>query len=94
MFEQALRAKRQAPPAQPDRGRGTGLSESEVLCPYCLETIQLDLGALYVTDSRMQYQPLNLAGVSKLRRQDVMRGAVQKCTADPTFPNTSSPSRT
>ncbi len=65
-----------------------------MLCPYCLETIQLDLGALYVTDSRMQYQPLNLAGVSKLRRQDVMRGAVQKCTADPTFPNTSSPSRT
>lgn len=57
-----------------------------MLCPYCLETIQLDLGALYVTDNRMQYQPLNLAGISKLRRQDVMRGAVQKCVADPDFP--------
>ncbi|WP_330289236.1 hypothetical protein [Streptomyces sp. NBC_00576] len=85
VFEQALRAKRQAPTA-PTSGAGTGLSESEVLCPYCLETIQLDLGALYVTDSRMQYQPLNLAGIGKLRRQDVMRGAVQKCTADPDFP--------
>lgn len=86
VFEQALRAKRQAPLAPPSGIGGTGLGESEVLCPYCLETIQLDLGALYVTDSRMQYQPLNLAGVGKLRRQDVMRGAVQKCAADPEFP--------
>ncbi|MDW4907295.1 hypothetical protein RB628_18535 [Streptomyces sp. ADMS] len=86
VFEQALRAKRQAPVAPSTVGAGAGLSDSEVLCPYCLETIQLDLGALYVTDSRMQYQPLNLAGVGKLRRQDVMRGAVQKCTADPDFP--------
>lgn len=88
VFEQALRAKRQAPvaPSTTVAGAGAGLTESEVICPYCLETIQLDLGALYVTDSRMQYQPLNLAGVGKLRRQDVMRGAVQKCTADPDFP--------
>ncbi|WP_369030149.1 MULTISPECIES: hypothetical protein [Streptomyces] len=86
VFEQALRAKRQAPVAPSTPGAGTALTESEVICPYCLETIQLDLGALYVTDSRMQYQPLNLAGVGKLRRQDVMRGAVQKCTADPDFP--------
>lgn len=92
VFEQALRAKRQAPVAPSTAGAGagtgggTGPGGSEVLCPYCLETIHLDLGALYVTDSRMQYQPLNLAGVGKLRRQDVMRGAVQKCTADPDFP--------
>ncbi|MDX3752038.1 hypothetical protein [Streptomyces sp. AK08-02] len=86
-FEQALRAKRQAPLAPPSEvGPATGRSESEVACPYCLETIQLDLSALYVTDSRMQYQPLNLAGLGKLRRQDVLRGAVQKCTADPGFP--------
>ncbi|MDX3453938.1 hypothetical protein PV396_18630 [Streptomyces sp. ME02-8801-2C] len=97
VFEQALRAKRQAPVSPhplgagagsgsgSGAGAGSGLSESEVLCPYCLETIQLDLNALYVTDNRMQYQPLNLAGIGKLRRQDVMRGAVQKCTADPDF---------
>ncbi|WP_232838509.1 serine/threonine-protein kinase [Streptomyces geranii] len=91
-FEQALRAKRRAPmaPSTPGAGTGTGTAspaESEVLCPYCLETIQLDLGALYVTDSRMQYQPLDLAGVGKVRRQDVLRGAVQKCAADPDFPD-------
>ncbi|MEW1718439.1 hypothetical protein [Streptomyces sp. NPDC093109] len=58
-----------------------------VLCPYCLETIRLDLSALFVTDSRMQYQPLDLAAIGNpLRRRDVMRGAVQKCAADPGFP--------
>ncbi|MBW8739339.1 MAG: hypothetical protein JF621_20220 [Streptomyces turgidiscabies] len=88
VFEQALRAKRQAPtaPATSAASASAGLGESEVLCPYCLEIIQLDLGALYVTDSRMQYQRLDLAGIGKLRRQDVMRGAVQKCAADPDFP--------
>ncbi|MFJ9815684.1 hypothetical protein ACIRU3_10485 [Streptomyces sp. NPDC101151] len=89
-FEEALRLKRQAPVTVSEdaagattAGRGTG----EVLCPYCLETIQLDLAKLFVTDSRMQYQPLDLAGINNpVRRHDIMRGAVQKCTADPEFP--------
>ncbi|MFF5566426.1 hypothetical protein ACFY7Z_07695 [Streptomyces sp. NPDC012623] len=71
------------------RAPGTPAADDsgQVLCPYCLETIQLDLKALFVTDSRMQYQPLDLAGIGNpLRRQDVMRGAVQKCAADPGFP--------
>ncbi|MCZ0992686.1 hypothetical protein O1L44_05410 [Streptomyces noursei] len=35
----------------------------------------------------MQYQPLDVSGVGNpLRREDIMRGAVQKCTADPDFP--------
>lgn len=86
-FDHALHLKRQAPPAQPS---GTSdLGQGQVLCPYCLERIQLDLGSLYVTDSRMQYQPINPSRYdgSPLRQQDVMRGAVQKCTADPDFPN-------
>ncbi|MFJ7075998.1 hypothetical protein [Streptomyces sp. NPDC098781] len=81
-FEEALRLKRQAPAAPPREETGAG-----VLCPYCLETIQLDLGKLFVTDSRMQYKRLDLKGITNpVRRTDVMRGAVQKCTADPEFP--------
>ncbi|MFJ8539120.1 hypothetical protein [Streptomyces sp. NPDC093591] len=86
-FEEALRLKRQAPAARPRSGSGPGSADGEVLCPYCLETIRLDLTKLFVTDSRMQYQPLDLAGIKNpLRRTDIMRGAVQKCTADPEFP--------
>ncbi|MFI9051641.1 hypothetical protein [Streptomyces sp. NPDC053427] len=83
-FAQALHLKRQAPPEpSPAAGRSNG----EVLCPYCLETIQLDLTALFVTDSKMQYQPLDVSGIrNPLRREDIMRSAVQKCTADPEFP--------
>ncbi|MEU9088685.1 hypothetical protein [Streptomyces sp. NPDC048428] len=85
-FEQALRLKRQAPAAEPPH-EPAGQATGEVVCPYCLENIQLDLTSLFVTDSRMQYQPLNPSGIANpLRRQDVMRGAVQKCTADPEFP--------
>ena len=90
-FEEALRLKRQAPAARPRKGPGSGPgSEPEngqVLCPYCLETIRLDLTKLFVTDSRMQYKPLDLKGINNpVRRTDIMRGAVQKCTADPEFP--------
>ncbi|WP_328510719.1 hypothetical protein OG981_39775 [Streptomyces mirabilis] len=87
-FEQALRLKRQAP--VPHQGPGTPAgrsSDGQVLCPYCLEHIQLDLAQLFVTDSRMQYKPLDVSTIGNaLRRQDVMRGAVQKCTADRDFP--------
>lgn len=88
-FEQALHLKRLAPAAEAHDGPGAAAERAagEVLCPYCLETIQLDLTSLYVTDSRMQYQRLDPSGIgNSLRRQDVMRGAVQKCTADPDFP--------
>ncbi|WP_128435416.1 hypothetical protein [Streptomyces cyaneus] len=86
-FEEALRLKRQAPAARPQNGSGSGSTDGEVLCPYCLETIRLDLTKLFVTDSRMQYKPLNVNGINNpVRRTDVMRGAVQKCTADPEFP--------
>ncbi|MFB7086110.1 hypothetical protein [Streptomyces sp. NPDC056296] len=88
-FEQALRLKRLAPaaPSGSEPGAAAGEGDGGVLCPYCLETIRLDLTALYVTDSRMQYRPLDPTGIGNpLRRQDVMRGAVQKCTADPDFP--------
>ncbi|MFJ9848963.1 hypothetical protein [Streptomyces sp. NPDC101150] len=86
-FTQALRLKRQAPPAGPLDGPAGERGNGEVLCPYCLETIQLDLTSLYDTDAKMQYQPLDVTGISNaLRLQDVMRGAVQKCTADPDFP--------
>ncbi|MFF6978914.1 hypothetical protein ACFZAV_14470 [Streptomyces sp. NPDC008343] len=83
-FDEALRLKREAPAGRSD---GAGRGDGEVLCPYCLETIQLDLTKLFVTDSRMQYKPLDLAGITNpVRRADIMRGAVQKCTADPDFP--------
>lgn len=86
-FEEALRLKRQAPAARSRAGSGSGPSAAEVLCPYCLESIRLDLGKLFVTDSRMQYKPLDLKGINNpVRRTDIMRGAVQKCTADPEFP--------
>ncbi|WP_107053085.1 hypothetical protein [Streptomyces sp. NRRL S-337] len=86
-FDQALRLKRQAPAAEARDGNSAGRGTGSVLCPYCLEPIQLDLTALYVTDSRMQYQQLDVKGITNaLRRQDVMRSAVQKCTADPDFP--------
>ncbi|MBB5933906.1 hypothetical protein [Streptomyces zagrosensis] len=82
-FHHALRLKRKAPAATPEPEHSGG----EVLCPYCLETIQLDLTALYVTDNKMQYQQLHIAGIGNpVRRQDIMRSAVQKCTADPDFP--------
>ncbi|MFD8612836.1 hypothetical protein [Streptomyces sp. NPDC059631] len=89
-FEEALRLKRQVPLARPgeesgpDAGHGTG----EVLCPYCLQTIQLDLSKLFVADNKMQYRkPLDVSGITNpVVRDDVMRGAVQKCTADPDFP--------
>ncbi|MEU1463443.1 hypothetical protein ABZ467_22635 [Streptomyces sp. NPDC005727] len=88
-FEEALRLKRQAPVTRTEDGTGAAADpgNGEVLCPYCLEAIQLDLGELFVTDSRMQYKPLDLAGINNpVRRNDIMRGAVQKCTADPDFP--------
>ncbi|MFE3637929.1 hypothetical protein [Streptomyces cellostaticus] len=88
-FEEALRLKRQAPVSVTEDGTGAagGPGNGQLLCPYCLETIQLDLGKLFVTDSRMQYKPLDLAGINNpVRRNDVMRGAMQRCTADPDFP--------
>ncbi|WP_233518185.1 protein kinase family protein [Streptomyces corynorhini] len=93
-FAQALRLKAQSqePPGREtyDLTAAPVTAEDDgghVLCPYCLETIQLDLSALFVPDSKMQYQPLDLAAIGNpLRRQDLMRGAVQKCAADPDFP--------
>ncbi|GAA2453493.1 hypothetical protein [Streptomyces glaucus] len=90
-FEQALRLKRRAPVAvRPPHGSAAadGSGAGEVLCPYCLGTIRLDPGSLFVTDSRKQYRPLDPSGIGNaLRRQDVLRSAVQKCTADPDFPD-------
>ncbi|MFE6775647.1 hypothetical protein [Streptomyces sp. NPDC057702] len=84
-FKRALRLKRQAPPPEPPAA--PPLATGEVLCPYCLEPLRLDLSALYETDSRNQYQKLDISGIGNpVRRQDVMRGAVQKCAADPDFP--------
>ncbi|MEW1871845.1 hypothetical protein AB0420_27685 [Streptomyces caelestis] len=89
-FDEALRRKRQHASVTRPRGESAaedGLGDGEVLCPYCLEAIRLDLTKLFVTDSRMQYKPLDLKGVNNpVRQHDVMRGAVQKCTADPDFP--------
>ncbi|MFD0429709.1 hypothetical protein ACFQ60_24840 [Streptomyces zhihengii] len=65
-FEQALHLKRQAPPTEPSYTAGLG--QGEVLCPYCLENIQLDLTSLYVTDNRMQYQPLDPPATSRAPR--------------------------
>ncbi|MFF3995103.1 hypothetical protein ACFYX8_17630 [Streptomyces cyaneofuscatus] len=85
-YAQALRAKRRAAPASGE-GAEEEKAHGEVLCPYCLEGIQLDLGRLFVPDDRMQYQPLDLSRITNpVRREDVMRGAVQQCTADPDFP--------
>ncbi len=77
-FERALRLKRQAPVTHQGPGTPAGRSsDGQVLCPYCLEHIQLDLAQLFVTDSRMQYKPLDVSTIGNaLRRQDVMRGAV------------------
>ncbi|GFH36543.1 hypothetical protein [Streptomyces pacificus] len=86
-FEHALLLKRQAPPTE---AAGAGPpAQGEVLCPYCLETIRLDLGELYETDSRMQYQRMDPSRHLHNSRvlADVMRVAVQKCTADPGFPD-------
>ncbi|GGZ87289.1 hypothetical protein ACFOOM_24530 [Streptomyces echinoruber] len=88
-FEKALRLKRKAPVARArdDSGAVDGRGNREVLCPYCLETIQLDVTKLFVPDSRMQYRPLDVSRRNNpLVQPDVMRGAVQKCTADPEFP--------
>ncbi|MCS0635314.1 hypothetical protein NX801_06510 [Streptomyces sp. LP05-1] len=100
-FEQALRLKRETPrpPSGPEPGAEPGPGpaagdqasraggDGPVLCPYCLEPIQLDLDALYVTNSLMQYEQLDLARhTNPLRRPDVMRRAVQRCAADPDFP--------
>ncbi|MEI7034406.1 hypothetical protein [Streptomyces pratensis] len=88
-FARALRAKRQAPVPEGHGGAGgaDGPPPGEVLCPYCLENIRLDLDKLYVTDQQMQYRALDLSRISNpVRREDVMRGAVQQCTADPDFP--------
>ncbi|GAB2572157.1 hypothetical protein GCM10027168_01100 [Streptomyces capparidis] len=88
-FDEALRAKRRVPATGPRQwsGETAGRGDGEVLCPYCQEPLQLDLGSLFVTGSRMQYQPLDLSRIGNpVRRQDVLRGAVQKCAADPDFP--------
>ncbi|WP_326704622.1 hypothetical protein [Streptomyces cyaneofuscatus] len=85
-YAQALRAKRRAAPT-PAEGAEEATAHGQVLCPYCLEGIQLDLGKLFVPDERMQYQSLDLSRIANpVRREDVMRGAVQQCTADPDFP--------
>lgn len=90
-FEDTLKAKRRAaagPSAHaPGQGQEGERGSAEVLCPYCLEPLRLDLSKLYVTDSKMQYEPLNPAPVKNpFVRDDVMRGAVQKCTANAEFP--------
>ncbi|MFT2015956.1 hypothetical protein ACMA1D_08955 [Streptomyces sp. 796.1] len=84
-FAHALRLKQQAP-GRPRRP-GAEHPDEGLLCPYCLETIRLDLGALYAADDRMQYQKLDISGIGNpVRLKDVMRAAVQKCAADPDFP--------
>ncbi|MFI1189081.1 hypothetical protein [Streptomyces californicus] len=96
-FDRALEAKRRAadavapdaedPAGGADAAAGAGVAPGEVLCPYCLEGIRLDLTQLYVTDERNQYQPLDLSRITNsMRRDDAMRAAVQRCTADPDFP--------
>ncbi|RPK94368.1 hypothetical protein EES46_01710 [Streptomyces sp. ADI98-10] len=88
-FDRALDAKRRTPAPAEDTTDGApdDRPPGEVLCPYCLENIQLDLDKLYVTDDQMQYRPLDLSRIGNpVRREDVMRGAVQQCTADPDFP--------
>lgn len=57
-FDRALDAKRRTPaPAEDADGAPEDRAHGEVLCPYCLEGIQLDLGRLFVTDDQMQYRP-------------------------------------
>ena len=88
-FEDALRAKRRAtaPGSRTPSGGEAEDGPAEVLCPYCLEPLRLDLTRLYVTDSKMQYERLDLSTVTNpLRRDDIMRGAVQKCTANADLP--------
>ncbi|KAB2591008.1 hypothetical protein F5983_19350 [Streptomyces arboris] len=85
-YAQALHAKRRAAPAPAEEAEEEKV-HGEVLCPYCLEGIQLDLGKLFVPDDQMQYQPLDLSRITNpARREDEMRAAVQQCTADPDFP--------
>lgn len=88
-FEEALRLKRQSPPARSGAdGTAAGPGAGEVLCPYCLENIRLDLSKLFVADETLQYRrKLDPSGITSLvSRHDAMRGAVQKCTANPSFP--------
>ncbi len=88
-FARALEAKRRAPAPAEDTAGGAsdGRAPGEVLCPYCLEGIQFDPGMLYVTDDQMLYRSLDLSRIGNpVRRDDIMRGAVQQCTADPDFP--------
>ncbi|MCF3169598.1 hypothetical protein IPZ64_22135 [Streptomyces violaceoruber] len=94
-FERTLEAKRRAsaplagdPASGADGAAGAEAAPGDVLCPYCLEEIRLDLSHLYVTDDRNQYQPLDLSGITNpVRRDDAMRAAVQRCAADPDFPD-------
>ncbi|MCE7082175.1 hypothetical protein [Streptomyces sp. ST2-7A] len=92
-FEETLRLKRRvastSPPRPPEGedGGAPGESTGEVLCPHCLRTIRFDPHALFVTDSRKQYQPLDPAELDNvLSREDILRGAVQRCSADPRSP--------
>lgn len=94
-FDRTLEAKRRAsaplagdPASGADGAAGAEVAPGDVLCPYCLEEIRLDLSHLYVTDDRNQYQPLDLSGITNpVRRDDAMRAAVQRCAADPDFPD-------
>ncbi|WP_420168317.1 hypothetical protein [Streptomyces violaceoruber] len=94
-FDRTLEAKRRAsaplagdPASGADGAAGAEAAPGDVLCPYCLEEIRLDLSHLYVTDDRNQYQPLDLSGITNpVRRDDAMRAAVQRCAADPDFPD-------
>ncbi len=80
-YDRALRLKagaRPAPAEEPEPG--------QVLCPSCLEQVRLDLSALFTTDARQQYQPLDPAGLDNPRlRADLMGGAFQRCLANPDF---------
>lgn len=57
-----------------------GLEPGQVLCPYCLETVEFDEKALHSRDGRLQYERLDVSQLTnRLRRSDVLRGAFQLC---------------
>ncbi|GAA1269390.1 hypothetical protein GCM10009665_67390 [Kitasatospora nipponensis] len=81
-FDRARRLKR-ATPGEPAGEREAG----SLRCPYCLEAIWFDPGALFVADSQQQLVPLDLGSLTNdLRRADRLTAAYQRCRADPSFP--------
>lgn len=89
-FDTALARKQTAARARPPRPsagpRAPGKAHA-VECPYCLEPMTYDMSKLFLVNTQLQYEPLEVSSEHNPKRlEDLLRRAVQRCPGAPGAP--------